>query len=153
MLDFCGKQTRIRRWPSPNYTSHLRVFRRPSALKLVDFHIACVPNNRYRILTSHDLLDAIFGTIRLKSTKLLSADWRTAKTILIVQLMDYAFESFAWMEDTTLSDECAEFGFEEIWIADYSTLEPYCQLRLVGLNPRDYFGLHCQPALERNPYG
>jgi hypothetical protein len=106
-----------------------------------------------RILASHDLFDGIFGTIRLKSTKLLSADWRTPKTILVVQSMDYAFDSFAWAKDPTLSDECAEFGFEEIWIADYSTLEPNGQLRLVGLYPRDYFGLHCQPALERKPYG
>src|SRR5438045_2964980 len=57
-----------------------------------------------RMLASHDLLDAIFGTIRLKWTKRLSADWRTAKTILVVQSMDYAFESFGWTDDATLSD-------------------------------------------------
>ena len=106
-----------------------------------------------RILASHDLLDAIFGTIRLKSTKLSPADWRTRKTILVVQSMDYAFESFAWAKDTTLSEECAEFGFEEIWIADYSTLEPYGQLRLIGLYPNHHFGLHHQPAMGGKPYG
>jgi hypothetical protein len=103
---------------------------------------------------SYDLLDAIARMIAAKQRKRESAHWRTpGNTILVIELLDYSFASLHWTEGSSLSDDYANAGFVEIWLADHSTVEAFGQVRLIGLYPRQFFGLHAQPALWGKPYG
>jgi hypothetical protein len=107
-----------------------------------------------RTMSAHDLLSAVHMTIQDKQQKRQSSHWRTPdRTILVVELLDYAFDSFGWTQDRSLSADYADAGFLEIWIADFSTLAAYREVRLIGLYPREVWGVHDQPALGRKPYG
>ncbi len=107
-----------------------------------------------RTMESYDLLDAISGIIAAKECKRLSPHWRTpSNTILVIELLDYSFDSLRWTEHSSLSNDYASTGFIEIWLADHSTLEAFGEVRLIGLYPRCIWGLHRQPALEGKPYG
>ena len=107
-----------------------------------------------RVMSARDLLDAVNITIEQKRRKIKSAHWRTPYcTILVVQLLDYTFDSLAWTKERSLSNDYARMGFLEIWIADYSTLEAFDEVRLTGLYPPEFWGCHDQPALKGKPYG
>lgn len=104
-----------------------------------------------RTLSSFDLLASVGSIIGSKEHKRRSNSWRN--TILVVELLDYTFESLRWTADTSLADDFSDTGFHEIWLADRSTIEPFGEVRLIGLYPSSIFGLHHQPALEGKPYG
>jgi len=77
----------------------------------------------------------------------------TAEGDGVVELLDYSFDSLAWARDASLADDYADSGFVEIWLADYSTMEAFGEVRLIGLYPPRFWGTHRQPALEGKPYG
>jgi hypothetical protein len=107
-----------------------------------------------RTMRSYDLLDAVSCMITAKERKRLSPHWRTPNnTILVIELLDYTFDSLRWTDRSSLSDDYASSGFIEIWLADHSTLEAFREVRLIGLYPPHFWGLHPQPALEGKPYG
>lgn len=120
-----------------------------------DYHLATherIWSNRMK--EAHELLDAIGAIVATKELKRSSSHWRTPNnTILVIELLDYSFESLHWTEEASLSDNYASTGFIEIWLADYSTLEPFGEVRLIGLYPQCFWGVHPQPALEGKPYG
>ena len=104
-----------------------------------------------RTLPSFDLLASVASIVATKEGKRQSNHWRS--TILVVELLDYSFDSLAWTSDTSLADDFSDTGFLEIWLADHSTVEPFGEIRLIGLYPPRIFGIHSQPALEGKPYG
>ena len=104
-----------------------------------------------RTLSSFDLLASVTAIVSAKEHKRQSRRW--PNTILVVELLDYSFESLSWASDSSLADDFSDTGFHEIWLADHSTVEPFGEVRLIGLFPSRVFGLHDQPALEGKPYG
>ncbi|MEO6788944.1 MAG: hypothetical protein ABI318_22710 [Chthoniobacteraceae bacterium] len=107
-----------------------------------------------RTMESYDLLGAITGIITAKERKRRSPHWRTPhNTILVIELLDYSFKSLYWTDDSSLSDDYSDAGFIEIWLSDHSTLEPFGVVRLIGLYPRHFWGVHPRSALEGKPYG
>lgn len=105
-------------------------------------------------MSSHDLMDAVNILVEQKKGKLKSPHWRTPDNMmLVIQLLNYKFDSLEWMKHESFFNDYAEAGFLEIWLADYSTMEAYGQLRLIGLYPPEVWGIHRQPALEGKPYG
>lgn len=107
-----------------------------------------------RTMDHYDLLNSIQCSIETKGLKLSSADWRLPKAnILVVQLVDYTFDSFAWIREISLHREFASAGFVEIWLSDHTTLEAHGSVRLIGLHPMRYWGVHRQSSLEGKPYG
>jgi hypothetical protein len=107
-----------------------------------------------RMMSTPDLLDAVHMIVGKKEQKRQSAHWRTpSSTILVIELLDYKSESLEWTRDTALSGDYAHTGFLEIWLADFSTLEAYGEVRLIGLYPPAFWGLHHRPAFEGKPYG
>lgn len=102
-------------------------------------------------LSSFDLLASVAKIVAAKEHLRRSHGWRS--TILVVELLDYSFESLAWTSDASHGDDFADTGFVEIWLADHSTVEPFGEVRLIGLHPPRVFGLHYQPALEGKPFG
>jgi hypothetical protein len=120
-----------------------------------DYHVAL--HDRIwteRTMSAHQLLDAVNAVVTVKEQKRQSGRWRTPdNTILVIELIDYRFASLGWTQDRSHSDYYVGTGFLEIWLADYSTLEPFGEVRLIGLFPPRFWGLHRQPALDRKPYG
>jgi hypothetical protein len=55
--------------------------------------------------------------------------------------------------DDQLMDEMAQTGFGEIWIADYSPMEPYGEIQLIGVKPKRWCGLHRHALYGTKPYG
>jgi hypothetical protein len=107
-----------------------------------------------RTISAFDLLAAVWGMISDKARKRQLPHWRTPKTtILVIELLDYGFDSLDWANDASLADDFADTGFLEIWISDHSTIEAYGQVRLIGLFPPELYGLRHQPALEGKPFG
>jgi hypothetical protein len=102
-------------------------------------------------LPSFDLLASVTSIVDQKEQKRQSHRW--PNTILVVELLDYSFESLSWASDASLADDFSNTGFHEVWLADYSTFEPFGEIRLIGLYPLRVFGVHHQPALEGKPYG
>ena len=106
-----------------------------------------------RTMESYDLLESIGHIISTKEDKRKAPHWRTPNhTILVITLIDYCFDSLAWLEDSSLSQDYACTGFLEIWLADHSTLEAFGQVKLIGLYPAQFWGIRPQPALEGKPY-
>jgi hypothetical protein len=104
--------------------------------------------------STYDLLESINGIVAEKEYKRRGPDWELREnTILVVKLIVYTFESYQWTNNTSLAVDFSDTGFVEIWLADCSTLEPFRQVRLIGLHPRRFWGTHHQPALEGKPFG
>lgn len=105
-------------------------------------------------MDTYDLLDAIHAIVAQKARMRLRGHWRLpASTILVVKLVDYTFASLRWFSQQRLASEFASAGFIEIWVADHTTLDAYGAVRLVGLYPSHVWGVHCQNAFHRKPYG
>jgi len=105
-------------------------------------------------MSAHDLLAAVHVIVADKQRKRQSVHWRTPdSTVLVIELLDYTFDSLTWMQDRSFSSDYADTGFLEIWLADFSTMEAYGEVRLIGLYPPEFWGVHHQPALEGKPYG
>jgi len=89
-----------------------------------------------------------------KDKKRASPGWRYPKsTILVIQLIDSDGEEMANYLDDELMDEMAETGFREIWIADYSQMEPYSTIQLIGVKPKRLRGLHRHRFYGTKPHG
>lgn len=101
-----------------------------------------------------DLWDAGQGIVAQKAIKRAEADWHLAdNAMLVVNLVDRAFHSLRWFREECLADDFADAGFAEIWMADYTYLEAYRTVRLIGLYPKRIWGPHRQPSLLQKPYG
>ena len=77
---------------------------------------------------------------------------RVAQTILVLQLVD------GWLKGLMhllhgISAATENHGFAEIWLADYSGLEPYGDIELFGLFPHKWWGYQQRPWPDRKPYG
>ena len=89
-----------------------------------------------------------------KDKKRASLGWRYPKsTILVIQLIGSDGEEMAAHLDDQLMDEMAETGFREIWIADYSAMEPYGTIQLIGVKPKRWRGAHRHRFYGTKPYG
>jgi len=80
--------------------------------------------------------------------------WRLPeRTILVVKLVDYTFNSWEWLSENSLRGRFASTGFAEVWLADHTGWEAYHSVRLIGLHPAQYWGMRRQQSLEGKPYG
>jgi hypothetical protein len=118
--------------------------------KLVGIELTQAPQH-YQPLSAGDLLASVVCSVASKERLRRLNGW--PMTILVVELLDYSFESLSWTRDQSVADDFSDTGFHEIWLSDHSTVEPFGEVRLIGLYPRSTFGLHYQPALEGKPYG
>jgi hypothetical protein len=136
---------------------------RPSG-ELVGVELARSPHNYHgavwdriwtdKTMSAYDLLDAINQIVAIKAEKRKSAHWRTPNnTILVVELLDYTFDSLAWTNESSFAEDYTDTGFVEIWLADYSTLEAFGEARLIGLYPSKFWGVRRQSSFEGKPYG
>ncbi len=89
-----------------------------------------------------------------KECKRASPGWQYPdRTMLVVQLVGSDGEETAEYLDESLMDEMSETGFREIWIADYSQIEPYDTVQLTGIKPKRWRGVHPHRFYGTKPYG
>jgi hypothetical protein len=89
-----------------------------------------------------------------KDKKRASPGWHYPKfTILVIQLIGSDGDEMASYLNDQLMDEVAETGFREIWVADYSPMEPYGTIQLIGIKPKRWRGAHRHRFYGRKPYG
>jgi hypothetical protein len=93
-------------------------------------------------------------TLYNKEKKRASPGWQYQRsTILVIQLIGINGKEMATYLDDQLMDEMADTGFCEIWIADYSPMEPYDTVRLIGVKPKRWRGMHRHRFYGTKPYG
>lgn len=72
--------------------------------------------------------------------------------VLVLQLMEDSLDHLAGAFHG-LEGNFAAHGFAEMWLADYSGLDPYGDIELFGLHPHLWWGHHGRPRPDRKPYG
>jgi len=93
-------------------------------------------------------------TVYKKDQKRASSGWQYQKsTILVIQLIGSDGEEMAEYLDNQLMNEMAGTGFREIWIADFSLMEPHGTIQLIGVKPRRWRGAHRHRFHGAKPYG
>ena len=94
--------------------------------------------------------DAVY----VKDGKRSSPGWRYAdSTILAIQLIGSDGDEMARFLDIQIMGEMARTGFREIWVADYSPMEEYGEIQLIGIKPKRWRGLHRHRLYGTKPYG
>ncbi len=92
--------------------------------------------------------------VYVKDKKRASPGWGYPQsTILVIQLIGNDGEEMAAYLDHQIMDELAGTGFREIWVADYSPMEPYGTIQLIGVKPKRWRGLHRHRRYGTKPYG
>src|SRR6185369_4821851 len=106
-----------------------------------------------RQMTDFELLPAIYSVIEKKTLKSSMAGWLLPdRTVLVVKLVDYTFNSWAWLSESSLRGSFASTRFAEVWLADHTEWEAYRSVRLIGLHPAHHWGRRRQRSLEGMPY-
>jgi len=101
-----------------------------------------------------DASDTIQEAIYQKEEKRKSRDWGfPMSTILVVQLRGCSGEDVFRYWDDTIIEEVSATGFVEIWLCDHSPVEPYGTVKLTGVKPIFWLGVHPHPRRGSKPYG
>lgn len=74
-------------------------------------------------------------------------------TILVIQLLGCSLQSLLPFITEDLKNDFADYGFVEIWLADYTGIEAYRDIELFGLSPTKWWGYHQRENPYRKPYG
>lgn len=111
--------------------------------KIINKNINMVPDQA---------IDLIQTLIYIKEEKRKSNDWKLPeRTILIVQLQDSPLWEIAGSLTEELFPDLPEYGFFEIWFADFSEIEAYNNIELFCLFPARMRGYYKRPL--QKPYG
>lgn len=101
----------------------------------------------------YSALEEVFWSIDEKE-RLRRGDWTLPNnSILVVQMFFYPASGIESFLTPDLQTDCAGYGFTEIWLADYTTVEPYGGVELFGLKPQKWWGYHERQDFLGKPYG
>ena len=106
-----------------------------------------------REIDNFELFWAAHSSASKKDKKRKQPHWQTPNaTILVLDLVEgYRLED--WPTDSSLASDFAEFGFIEVWLSDYSSVEAFREVTLLGIYPKNIWGLNGQGYLYGKPYG
>jgi hypothetical protein len=100
-----------------------------------------------------DAMQEIYRLIEKKDRQRASNYGRWSdQTILVLKLSECSLSDLLYHLDG-LEEDYAEFGFLEIWLADFTGQEAYGDIELFGLSPARWWGYHQRPDPYRKPYG
>ena len=89
-----------------------------------------------------------------KEKKRSEPDWGYRdRTILVLMLVDSRVDEMEPFLDQEIIAEMNSTGFFEIWLADYTIREAYGTVRLYGVKPEKWQGLHNHSMTGNKPYG
>ena len=96
-------------------------------------------------------IDLIKALIYKKEEKRKDKDWKFSEnTILIIQLKESPLWELANSLTEDLFPDLPDYGFCEIWLADFSELDAYNNIELFCLFPPNMFGYYKSPL--QKPY-
>jgi hypothetical protein len=73
-------------------------------------------------------------------------------TILVLQFVDCPIANLYLLDDS-LKHDFESYGFDEIWIADYTCEEAYGAIDLFCLYPPEWWGYYERNGHSWKPYG
>lgn len=97
--------------------------------------------------TETDVVDKIYERIERKQ------GLASEKAILVLQCVDSPLSAIKHFLDESLMNDFVSYGFEEIWLADYTGIEAYGDIELFCLCPEERWGYYQRPNPARKPYG
>jgi hypothetical protein len=104
-------------------------------------------------MDSESAVDMLYRMIEKKEEKRCQPDWTLPdNTILVIQFVDCPVTNL-YQLDEGLKDDFKSYGFDEIWIADYTGLEAYGDIELFCLYPSEWWGFYERSNPVRKPYG
>jgi|SRR5579862_3936569 len=98
------------------------------------------------------VLDCVYAAVGAKESKWMSYRF-IGDTILVLQFDCYPLSDMEGFLTVDLAKDFEESDFTEIWIADYTTVEPYGGVELFGLKPAEWWGYHPREDFSGKPYG
>jgi len=106
------------------------------------------------LMDTMDASIAIQELIYKKEKKRKSQGWAfPSHTILVVQLIDAEADQLKDYFDDVVFEELCATGFMEIWLADYTIIDPYSTVQLFGIKPDRWRGLHPHLWSGTKPWG
>lgn len=101
-------------------------------------------------MEEEEALELLYHMVERKAKKLKQPDWGISEnTILVLQFVDCPISLLHLPDDLKLDFE--SYGFSEIWIADYTGIEPYDDVELFCLYPKEWWGYY--KRTPKKPYG
>ena len=109
-----------------------------------------ISKNQY--IHPYETIDLIQDHIYRKELKRNAKDWKLPNnTMLIVQLKESPLWEISHVFTEDLFPDLPDYGFCEIWLADFSEIEAYNNIELFCLFPSDLSGYYKRPF--QKPYG
>ncbi|MDY7001041.1 MAG: hypothetical protein SVS15_04575 [Thermodesulfobacteriota bacterium] len=104
-------------------------------------------------MDADEALKMLYRMIEKKDEKRREADWDLPdNTILVLQFVECPISSLYSLDDS-LKGDFEAYGFDEIWIADYTGEEAYGDIELFCLYPPEWWGFCERSNPCRKPYG
>lgn len=108
---------------------------------------------RKAFMDEEEALEMLYHMIDKKDKKRSQLDWDLPdNTILVLQLFDCPISNLYLLDDS-LKKDFGSYGFDEIWIADYTGLEAYSAIELFCLYPSSWWGYYERSNPTQKPYG
>jgi hypothetical protein len=109
--------------------------------------------DRIEFMDGQDAIEMLYQLIEKKEKKRRQPDWDLAEnTILVLQLFDCPIARLHLL-DESLKKDFESYGFDEIWIADYTGEEAYGDIELFCLYPPEWWGFYERANPWQKPYG
>ena len=132
---------------SPAGVELVRVMRDPRDA-LADYIL-----DRQEFMDGEEALEMLYHMIEEKDRKRRQPDWGLPdNTILVLQFVDCPISNLHLLDDS-LTRDFESYGFNEIWMADYTGEEAYGDIELFCLFPPEWWGFYGRPNPGRKPYG
>jgi len=105
-------------------------------------------------ISADKALDNILNQILSKNDKLKENDWRFPNnTILLVELYAISIAELKPMLTAEYLSDAFSLNFREIWLGDYTQVEPFDSVDIFCIAPENMFGRHSNLNQNRKPYG
>ena len=109
--------------------------------------------DRIEFMDGEDAHEMMFQMIEKKERKRRQPDWTLpGNTILVLQFIDCPISDLFLLDDS-LKQDFESYGFDEIWIADYTREEAYGAVDLFCLYPIEWWGFYEGTGNSWKPYG
>ena len=109
--------------------------------------------DKVEFMDGEEAMEFLYHMIEKKDKKRRQPDWDLPdNTILVLQFVDCPISNLHLLDDS-LKKDFESYGFDEIWIADYTGLEAYGDIELFCLYPPEWWGFYERPNPYAKPYG
>ena len=109
--------------------------------------------DRIEFMDGEDAIWMLYRMIEKKEKKRRQPDWDLPdNTILVLQFIDCPISNLHLL-DESLKKDFESYGFDEIWIADYTGEEAYGDIELFCLYPPEWWGFYERANPWKKPYG